>query len=555
MSDSLNFERLRKEAKTLLAQCRAGDRTAIDRMRAQLPRLAAVDNQQIAAQIKLAGVHHALAREQSYRSWADLKRHDDPVARFLAAIRSGGLKAAQDAVKRYPNLADLNVHSACALGDADAVRNHLEVRPGLVNAEQSGWAPLLYACASPFHGLSLRHAFGIHECAALLLDRGADPDAFSLTDPSDQNSRIPALARAAMTNNRLVLLLLVQRGATEVPGVVQALKRTFADQPANPLRHALHNLQSEPGYREELARRMAPFIRKRFPDAPLPQAGPFSFMAKMSIKEFMELEGDQGTARDGGVILWKLALERGLDPNLPSGPNGETTLHRLAMVKGDTREVAELFLAHGADPNVAAADGRTPYSIAVRSGNQTVADLLLAHGANANVVTPADELIGACRRADAEKARAILREHPGILDTIEAESHELLISAAKNNDLGVVRLMAELGFDLAAAGEGGATALHVAAWHGYVEMARLLVEFHAPVNIRDSIYRTSPLGWAAHGSKNNPYADDDNYCALVDEIISAGSEYGASIARSTAGLETFASSRVAALLKDRRFCR
>src|SRR5262245_34502756 len=104
MSDSLNFEKLRKEAKHILKQCRTGDRPAIDRMRRQLPRLRTLDDERFAAQIKLGDVQHALARELGYLNWAELKRHDEPVARFLAAIRSGALDAAQDELRRSPRM-------------------------------------------------------------------------------------------------------------------------------------------------------------------------------------------------------------------------------------------------------------------------------------------------------------------------------------------------------------------------------------------------------------------------------------------------------------------
>src|SRR3989442_14452454 len=96
MSDSLNLEFLRKEAKTILKQCRAGDAAVIARMRAQLPGLG--------SDIKLADVHHALAREHGYTNWAELKLNDQPLSRFLAAIRGGALKAAQQELKDFPNL-------------------------------------------------------------------------------------------------------------------------------------------------------------------------------------------------------------------------------------------------------------------------------------------------------------------------------------------------------------------------------------------------------------------------------------------------------------------
>jgi hypothetical protein len=68
LSLHVNLEFLRKEAKALLKQCRVQDAAAIARIRAQLPR---VD------EIKLADVQHALAREQGYMNWAELKRNAD----------------------------------------------------------------------------------------------------------------------------------------------------------------------------------------------------------------------------------------------------------------------------------------------------------------------------------------------------------------------------------------------------------------------------------------------------------------------------------------------
>src|SRR5689334_16981014 len=69
LSPNINLEFLRKDAKNLLKLCRAGDFGAIGRMRAQLPRLAALEDAQLRERIKLADVHHALARERGYANW------------------------------------------------------------------------------------------------------------------------------------------------------------------------------------------------------------------------------------------------------------------------------------------------------------------------------------------------------------------------------------------------------------------------------------------------------------------------------------------------------
>ena len=95
MSRSLNLEFLRKQAKTILKQCREANPVAIDRVRSRLPRLAMWTDEQIPAQIQLADVHQALACENGYANWGELKRYDAPLARFLAAVRGGASREAQ----------------------------------------------------------------------------------------------------------------------------------------------------------------------------------------------------------------------------------------------------------------------------------------------------------------------------------------------------------------------------------------------------------------------------------------------------------------------------
>src|SRR5215467_16314584 len=118
MSKSFNLEFLRKQAKSLLKQCREQNPTAIQRMRPHLPRLGAEDDKHFAQQIQLADIHQALAHESGCASWGELKRHDAPLARFLTAIRGGALKTAQNELQRSPAILEESIHAACAIGHA-----------------------------------------------------------------------------------------------------------------------------------------------------------------------------------------------------------------------------------------------------------------------------------------------------------------------------------------------------------------------------------------------------------------------------------------------------
>ena len=125
---NINLEFFRKQAKALLKRCRAGDAQALARIHQQLPKLIDADG------IRLADVQHALAREHGYANWAALKRHDDPIERFLNAVRSGALKQAQHESAELPEIAEESIHAACAIGDHDAVTHHLSLDASLATA-------------------------------------------------------------------------------------------------------------------------------------------------------------------------------------------------------------------------------------------------------------------------------------------------------------------------------------------------------------------------------------------------------------------------------------
>jgi ankyrin repeat protein len=549
MSYSLNLERLRKEAKALLKRIRLEEVSAIERIRFHLPKLLDQESSQFALQTKLADIHHALAREHGYASWAELKRHDSPLERFLAAIRSGAFQSAQDELRNSPELATMSIHAACSIGDVDAVRHHLELDPKSIAAKHHGWSPLIYACASRFHKRNPRHAAGIFDCVSLLLDRGADPASYNLVDPSEPEIRIPAVARAQASFNSPVELLLRQRGASLSTGKVSkamsnALRSLY---PLPPIDDALTRAnRADPQFNEEIRRRLAP-VKERFfstsPDLDRTKEPPSLplFLTEPDLKRV-------------AIGLVEFVMEHGIDLNLAIESDGSTLLHRFAGLKdypAVAKEDVAWLLAHGADPNIPRADGQTPFVLAVRIGNHAAAEVMRAHGANARSVRPLDELMGACRNRDVTKAGQILRHHPDVLTNMSPEASELLVCSAAANRADDVRFMAQLGFDLGGFGENGATALHVAASNGQVEMVQLLLELEAPVNVRDEVFGTSPLTWAARASKNSDREED--YRRIVEALLDAGTDREACFNRWGVSPDKISSDRVATLLKARGF--
>ncbi len=107
-----SFERLRRIAKQLTRACRAGDAAALARVRASLPRLAAMDDATVASTVRLADVHHALAREARVENWAALKalvQSQEPlieqVQRFMRAIHDGDGATMRRVLESHPEVA------------------------------------------------------------------------------------------------------------------------------------------------------------------------------------------------------------------------------------------------------------------------------------------------------------------------------------------------------------------------------------------------------------------------------------------------------------------
>lgn len=259
-------------------------------------------------------------------------------------------------------------------------------------------------------------------------------------------------------------------------------------------------------------------------------------------------DANAATAAEG--MRW--LLEHGADPNVTSEEMNETPLQCLAR-NGWGPAVVELFRTHGADLSLRRADGRSAYLLAVRSGNAAMAAALRDRGADVSGMSPVDELLGACMQADEPKARALLAAHPDLMRQLTMDDLGTLVQAVYERLEASVRLMAELGFDLAVEAPWGGTPLHHAAWLGRASLVKLLVSLGAPVNVRDSRFGSSPIAWAAHGSTNNDKTANVDYVAVVDLLLDTGSERRASYNRWNEPPESLASPEVQQLLRARGF--
>ncbi|KAF1018325.1 MAG: hypothetical protein GAK30_03735 [Paracidovorax wautersii] len=234
---------LKKQAKQLLADYRAGDARALDRFRTALPLAAGRDDAAIAGLgLRLHDAQSCVAREYGFVSWLELSRFvaarqaqaAGPEAARLhwlhlvyAGDITGSTNTARPSVaarllEAEPGLLGDDASLACAVGDLDALRQAIAHDPGWVHRAHG---PLqLPPLVAVTHSSLLRLpalAPRLRACVALLLAAGADPNQNvgnrwppdSLAAPS-ATARLSALYGAAGQNHDLdAIRLLLDAGA------------------------------------------------------------------------------------------------------------------------------------------------------------------------------------------------------------------------------------------------------------------------------------------------------------------------------------------------------
>ena len=121
----------------------------------------------------------------------------------------------------------------------------------------------------------------------------------------------------------------------------------------------------------------------------------------------------------------------------------------------------------------------------MRAGHPDLARYLAEHGAETGEVDVSARLIGACQAGDADTARQLVKDNPGLIERVQQAETDLVVDAAGTNRLEAVRLMADLGFDLGRLGD--VAPLHQAAFQGHRAMVELLLAKGA------SLWRTRRL--------------------------------------------------------------
>ena len=94
--------------------------------------------------------------------------------------------------------------------------------------------------------------------------------------------------------------------------------------------------------------------------------------------------------------------------------------------------------------------------------------------------------------------------------------------------------MLESGLPVDARGQHQGTPLHWAAFHGNVEMARIVLALWAAAGGRGRRFQSTPLGWAIHGSEHGWNRETGDYAGTVEALIEAGAKRPATLGGSEA---------------------
>jgi ankyrin repeat protein len=468
----------KKQAKELLQSFKSGDAEARARVRTVLP-----DKQKIA----LADAQLVLAREYGFSSWAALKQHIESSAEATTSPEE-------------------RMHHAFSRHDANAVRTLFGEYPELRKRINEP----LFAFDSP----AIVAFAGDPAMVEVLLEFGADPNRRSDWWAGGFHALYSATGAAA---DRLI-------AAGAVPDACAAahldrpdlLARMIADDPAR-----VH----ERGGDGQTPLHFA--TSRRVIDLLLTAGADIDARCvdhRSTAAEWM-LDQKRGVGRfdmarylveRGASVDIFLAAALGLTDRVGAMLHANPTLLDLRTGRGD----------YGEQPPSSyhiymwtIGDSRSPLDVAAQFEQQETVRTML------EFASPLQRFLQVCRRGDEAQARLMLREHPGIIESMTPDDHRAISDAAWNGDARAVALMSDIGFDPRTPGHDGGTALHCAAWEGSAETVAVLLsrpDARSLLAIRDARYNATPLGWCSHGSRFGNTSHD--HAGVARLLLEAGAQ-------------------------------
>ena len=509
-----SLEQYKKQAKELLKAYRSADVETIRRVKKNHPRFAkpAKPGFEI-SKFALADAQLVIAREHGFESWpkftkrievinSEAAARANPVAAFIeAAIWHGTLDAAEAILAAHPEIARNSIHVAAILGDDAAVRRFIAADPRNATKKEAPYDGdvLAYLCLSKYLRLDPARSAGFLRTATALLDAGADPNSGFWSTGEYREFETALYGAAGVAHHAELTRLLLARGADPNDN------ETFYHTPETYDNGALKVLVESGKMRPDLLAGM--LLRKA---------------------DWHDYEGI------------KYLLEQGADPNRIT-IWGYTALHQTLRRDNQLRNI-ELMLDHGADPAIKTVTKiasqfppvngqRSAVSIAAHRGRGDVLEAM-EHRGIAMDFSGVDRLIAACARNDAAALRAIAASEPQLIKELLAEGGRLLAEFAGTNNAEGVRMLLDLGVNVASLYEGdpyfdiakGSTALHAAAWKAWPKTVKLLIERGAPVNAEDAKGRTALM--LAVKACVDSYWTNRRSPESVEALLKAGASVG-----------------------------
>jgi ankyrin repeat protein len=162
--------------------------------------------------------------------------------------------------------------------------------------------------------------------------------------------------------------------------------------------------------------------------------------------------------------------------------------------------------------------GLSPHDVARKFGQHAVVAVLDASSPRRV------RLLSALLAVDEASVDAIVKEDLSLLSTMTASDHGRLAQAIFHGHVEAASLMLRVGFDPAAPGIDGGSALHAACWIGHLAIVeQVLARGRVPLDVRDPVHKSPPLGWAAFGSVHRRAAGAD-YPGVIDRLVAAGAD-------------------------------
>lgn len=388
--------------------------------------------------------------------------NDERRAEFIkAATWYGSLDEAEQMLAAHPEIATCDIHTACITGDVEAVKQFLAEDPKNATAvsEPYGANALVHLCFSKYLQNNKDKNPDFIAAATALLDAGADPNSGFMAEGPYPGFESALYGAAGVAHNASLTKLLLERGAE--PNDEEAVYHS-PETYDNDAMIAL--VETGKLIKENLS---VMLIRKI---------------------DWHDYEG------------LKYILDHGADPN-GERKRGWYALHH-SLMRANGLAFIELLLDHGADP-LLMKNGFNAVSLAACEGRADVLQLLKQKGVSIQL-EGIYKLIAACAEADTNVINAMVAESPALVQQLLLMGGELLSRFSVGGNAAGVQQLLKLGIPADAPyrmGDGyygiptSSLAIHVAAWRGFPEIVKILIDAGSPVDVPDKHAHT-PLALA-----------------------------------------------------------